>query len=160
MKHRGDFGSPDVDFAVGIHALRTFGLYEGKLGSVVQGVGHWENGECVARCLVSSEHAPPHVGCNCGIYGFFSVEELFEQYVEFACHVVGVIAVKGLTTIGTKGLKTAAARVVAYWCSDDEAQHCRDSLPGARRFFDLKVMARMYGLNGQPPLQEEGEEDG
>ena len=91
----------------------------------------------------------PEEHCRCGIYGFFTVEELFRQYPQFAGHVIAVIAAEGMTTIGSKGLKTAAARIVAYWVrdDDDDIERCRAGCPGARRFYDLEIMCRLYGLN-------------
>ncbi len=65
-----------------------------------------------------------------------------------------MIAAEGLTVSGETGLRTAAARIVAYWCAESnwspsEADVCADQCPGARRFYDARVMARMYGLHGR-----------
>lgn len=156
-----DYGLIPTDVEVGIYALRTFKIYpRNQLGSIVQSVGHWHDGVCVARCTINHDpdHQPPAERCSCGIYAFFGVEELMSQYGDCARHIVAVIAAEGLTTIGTKGLKTAAARVVAYWCDTGErAAVCEKCCPGARRFYDRDVMARVYGLNGEPPGEGSGE---
>jgi hypothetical protein len=51
------------------------------------------------------------------------------------------------------GLRTARARVVAYWCAEKpdhrtliEADVCAEQCPGARRYYDRDLMARLYGL--------------
>lgn len=147
-----DYGIEPTEIEVGVYALRTFAIKSSKLTSIVQGAGHWKDGMCVAKCDVKPddpEHVPPAEKCGCGIYAFFTVEELFDQYPEFAHRIIGVITAQGLTTIGTKGLKTAAARVVAWWCRDDDADAkvCAASCPGTRRYYDLDVMTRIYGLD-------------
>ena len=62
-----------------------------------------------------------------------------------------MIAPEGTTVTGATGSRTAAARVVAYWCAEPdrspaEADFCAHQCPGARRFYDLNLMARLYGL--------------
>jgi hypothetical protein len=153
-----DYGidSEPVEPEVGRYALRTFAIKSGKLASIIQDAGHWENGTCVAQCVRTAEDEEPHeapaAGCSCGIYGTLSLGALFDQYAEFACRIIAVIAAEHTTFIGTVGLRTAAARVVAYWCAEpdhrqpSEADVCTQQCPGARRFYDLDVMARLYGL--------------
>jgi hypothetical protein len=160
MSDDRDYGSGDpvdLDLAVGLYALRTFRTVDGQLASVVQGTGHWGNGVCEARCLKSSDadHKVPADDCHCGIYGTHTLEALFAQYGEFACRIVTVIAAEGRTVTGLTGLRTAAARIVAYWCAEpdrsrSEADVCAEQCPGARRFYDLNVMARLYGLGLSP----------
>jgi hypothetical protein len=151
-------GSDPLDIIIGVHGLRTFIVSaDGKLSSVTQRGGHWEDGVCIARCLAYTSDDPdnPHVApekdCRCGIYATLSLEVLFSQYPEPASRIVTVIAAEGKTRLGTVGLRTAAARVVAYWVADPldhpvEAKACADQLPGARRFFNMAMMARMYEL--------------
>jgi len=152
MSDGHDFDSGGaVDLVVGMYALRTFKIVDGQLSSVAVGAGHWENGVCTAICTRNPDHVAPEDGCTCGIYGTHTLEGLFNQYGEFACRIIAVIAAEGPTVIGTTGLRTAAARIVAYWCADpDRAQSevdaCAAQCPGARRFYDLDVMARLYGL--------------
>jgi|SRR6185369_10946454 len=81
--------------------------------SPVRAVGDdWEDGTCVARC--SRRHDAPHDNCGCGIYGSLSYYGLLSQYPQ-ARHLVTVIAAEGQTIMGTRGLRTQFARVVAYW---------------------------------------------
>lgn len=147
-----DYGSGDpVDVAVGVYALRTFAITDGKLSSLVVGAGHWEGGVCTASCVKDPDHIAPADGCHCGIYGAHTLEALFAQYGQFACRIIAVIAAEGLTVTGATGLRTATARIVAYWCAEpdrspSEAQVCAKQCPGARRFYDHEVMARLYGL--------------
>jgi hypothetical protein len=156
-----DYGidSEPADLEVGRFALRTFAVKDGKLASIIHGAGHWENGACVAQCIATAiadePHEAPSPGCRCGIYGTLSLAALFSQYREFACRIIAVIAAEGVTYIGSVGLRTAAARVVAYWCAEadnrqpTEADVCAEQCPGARRFYDVDVMARLYGLGGR-----------
>jgi hypothetical protein len=53
--------------------------------------------------------------------------------------------------IGATGLRTAAARIVAFWAaepngSQSEVDVARQQCPGARRYFDVDLMAKLYGL--------------
>jgi hypothetical protein len=152
MAMSDEFGDAPTEIEVAVYALRTFGVAGDRLTSVAKGDGHWNDGVCVARCTANPDdpqHVPPADNCGCGVYGFFTLEELFAQYGAYAHRVVGVIAAQGLTAVGDKGLKTAAARIVAYWCRDDDRDItvCELSCPGARRFYDVDVLARLYGLN-------------
>jgi hypothetical protein len=153
-----DFDSlGELDIEIARYALRTFRVEDGKLSSVVVGAGHWENGVCIAVCTRNPEdptHEAPAKGCSCGIYATHSVAALFRQYGKQACRIVTVIAPEGRTVTGDTGLRTSAARIVAYWCgegSPSEADVCAQipNLPDGRRlrrYYNVDVMARMYGL--------------
>lgn len=158
MADDDDYGidTEPAEPVIGRYALRTFAIKDGKLASIIQGAGHWENGTCEARCVTTAvtdePHEAPAPGCGCGIYGTLSLAALFDQYAQYACRIIAVIAAEGVTYVGSVGLRTAAARVVAYWCAEpdnhqpNEADMCAQCCPGARRFYDLDVMARLYGL--------------
>jgi hypothetical protein len=60
------------------------------------------------------EHDAPDSDCRCGIYASLNLENLRRQYAE-ALFMVAVIAAEGKTIIGTRGLRTEYARIVAYW---------------------------------------------
>src|ERR1700758_3506082 len=60
------------------------------------------------------KHDAPHEDCRCGVYGSLNLENLRRQYHE-SLNLVAVIAAEGETIIGTRGLRTEFARVVAYW---------------------------------------------
>jgi hypothetical protein len=130
-----DYGSgAATDLAVGVYALRTFAVADGKLSSVIQGAGHWDDGVCEARCVKDPTHEAPADGCKCGIYGTHTLEALFSRYPEHSSRIVAVIAPEGRTVTGPKGLRTAFARIVAYWCAE----------PAGR------LPRRTYALNSAP----------
>ena len=153
MSHEDDYGNSDlVEPAVGIYALRTFVIRDGQLDSVVQkGGGHWNDGVCEAQC-VGGDHEAPAPDCRCGIYGALSLAVLYRQYPQETSHIVAVIAAEGRTMMGTVGLRTSAARVVAWWCAEPTDGHlgdaavCTQQCPDARRFHDVDVMARLYHM--------------
>lgn len=80
-------------------------------------VDGWEDGTCEAVCHGYSRprHEAPGENCGCGVYGSLSYADVLGQYPTAAKHLVAVIAAEGKTIIGTRGLRTAFARVVAYW---------------------------------------------
>jgi hypothetical protein len=145
-----EYGDTVVDnIQVARYALRTFAIRDGKPESVAVRGDHWTDGVCVAHCLAHPDHVAPEADCRCGIYGALTVGVLARQYPQFACRIVTVIAAEGKTMLGTVGLRTAAARVVAYWCAEgrEDAAICAQQFPGARRFFDAVVMARLYRMS-------------
>lgn len=137
---------PEVisDIEVGRHALRTFNLREGTLKSVVK--DHtWDGGVAIAECLTNHPcEAPPGKGCTCGIYGTVTLGSLIKQYREQAARSVAVFAAEGETIIGSQGLRTAAARIVAYWVRDDEDAKIFAQCEGAQRFTDVGEMLAAY----------------
>lgn len=109
-----------VDLEVGRYALRTF-RFEGDdffpiLNTPNRG-GWTREGTCEAICWGSppQKHEAPHLGCECGIYGSHSFYDLKRQYMS-AHKFVAVIAAEGRTVVGTRGLRTERARVIAYAC--------------------------------------------
>ena len=146
---------PDVE--VGRFALRTFALYKNRLRSVTVLSHFWEGGVCEARCYAGStmhriappRHPAPDEECKCGIYGTLSLQALRSQYVD-ARKSVAVFAAEGKTIIGDTGLRTAAARIVAYWHAPDwQLQGIYERhAPGAARFDRASEMAEAYGLDG------------
>lgn len=80
-------------------------------------VDGWEDGTCEAVChgYSNPRHEAPNENCGCGVYGSLSYADVLGQYHDAAKHLVAVIAAEGKTIIGTRGLRTAFARVVAYW---------------------------------------------
>jgi hypothetical protein len=146
-----------TDIEVGdAYALRTFAVKDGRLASIVQGGGHWENGVCVARCVThpdDPDHEVPAERCSCGVYAFWTIEELLHQYLEFARRIVTVVRLDGLTIEGDNGVKANAAQIVAWWCAEDASElatACAASSPGTRRYFDRDVMVRIHGLRESP----------
>jgi hypothetical protein len=149
-----DFGSGTPEPVVGMYGLRTFKITDGRLSSVVAGTGHWEDGVCEAVCTRNPDHQEPPVdGCSCGIYCTHSLAALFAQYSAQAQRIVCVIAPEGPTLSGDTGMRTNAARIVACWCGEpnwrivpSEREVCRKDAPGARQYYDLRLMVKLYGL--------------
>ena len=79
------------------YALRTFDVKDGRLASIAQGGGHWEDGMCIAICLTPETPIMmcPSDDCTCGVYAFWTVEELLDQYADFARRIVAVIRMDG-----------------------------------------------------------------
>lgn len=140
------------DIEVARYALRTFDLSYGTLASVYKNQHVWEDGVCVAKCLRTDKEVhkppcknPPGKDCACGIYGTVTLESLIKQYRRQAAQCVAVIAAEGETIVGDRGLRTAAARIVAYWVSDQMAhQILLDGSGGARHFTSIPDMLAEY----------------
>jgi hypothetical protein len=130
-----------TDIEIGLYAVRTFRLCgtedAPKLCSVSPRFSTgWEDGTCEAQCdppgyslpsgirgLVQKRHPAPNERCMCGIYGSFSYDDLLRQFRAEASQIVAVIAAEGITIIGTRGLRTQYARVVAHWTDPDTIHH-------------------------------------
>lgn len=144
---------PDIEIAR--YGLRTFNLRQGTLKSVFKNYT-WEGGVCVAQCLrddtgVTTFHEPPGENCSCGIYATTTVDSLLHQYRDSANECMTVIAAEGTTIIGDRGMRTAAARIVAYWCADQFQGLLADNCPDAERFTDPNEMFAKFGFG--PPAR-------
>ncbi len=147
---------PDIEVAR--YALRTFVTYPvgDRLRSVVKRGHHWHDGTCVAQCLKGKDHEAPAEGCSCGIYGTLSLQALERQFDSEAARLVTVIAAEGRTIIGDTGLRTSAARVVAYWSpSRTIRKSCKKQFRGSEDFTDLNAMLTAYKL----PRWENGRQE-
>lgn len=119
--HLHDQPLPDIE--VGRYALRTFFLGHGNLRSLYQDF-YWDGGTAIAECRsepwtpLHPDEEVPAIRCGCGLYGTLTIDQLLREYGSYAKHSIAVIAAEGATYIGTKGLRTAAARVVGYWRPD------------------------------------------
>ena len=74
----------------------------------------------MATCIThpdDPDHEVPVEDCTCGVYAFWTVEELLDQYLDFARRIVAVIRMEGLTIEGDNGVKANAAQIVAWWCA-------------------------------------------
>ncbi len=145
--------TPDIEVAR--YALRTFNVHNDRVESLsVAAAGtHWLDGVCVAKCTLGHKHEVPHDGCSCGIYGTLNVPALRRQYAYQANRLIAVMAVEGKTIIGDTGLRTAAARIVAYWVFTPDSgirEVCEARLGGAQHFEDLGKMLEVYKF---PPAQ-------
>lgn len=168
-----------ADVEVGRFALRTFRLspLTHRLRSVAIAYGdYWLDGTCAAMCLkadvlvggstgtqpvllfgrvyCNGEHAAPKLDCDCGIYGSLSIDHLRTQYPAFTDDIVAVIAAEGQTIIGTRGLRTQFARVVAYWTSNHPwvSAAAITQFKEAILYSDIELMLTDYHL---PPASTE-----
>lgn len=139
---------PDIEIAR--YGLRTFNLNTGRLKSVFKNYA-WENGVCVAQCLADPPCGKdtPNERCQCGIYATTTLDSLLSQYRDSANQCVTVIAAEGTTIIGDRGMRTAAARIVAYWCVENHLSLLRDHCPDAEYFPDPNDMLAKFGFD--PP---------
>lgn len=140
------------DIELGRYALRTFRIDYRKreMRSLTQnskGPSEWIKGTCEARCRNSS-HPAPDYRCSCGIYGTNSADSLFEQFELYAKELIAVIAAEGITVVGDTGLRTQAARVVAYWPSNSAiGRVCHRDFPDAKKYKDLNDMLIDYNFS-------------
>ncbi len=149
---------PDIE--IGRYALRTFRVdyLRHELQAVTRGPHHWKGGTCVAKCVKPYEmlipvgpHEPPHKDCTCGIYGTLTLSSL-AQFGKYMNELVTVMAAEGKTIIGDVGLRTSAARIVAYWSPIRGIRKiCEKQFPGATNFTDLSNMLTYYSLSYGDP---------
>ena len=145
--------APLPDIEVARYALRTFHIDAHARALVPVVMKHdrhaWDGGVCVASC--HRGHTPPADGCRCGVYGATSLCSLLEQYPRLAANIVAVIAAEGSTIIGNSGLRTQAARVVAYWCRpsrqlDKARAVLAEQCPSATPYDECGAMLAAYHL--------------
>ncbi|BCP12375.1 hypothetical protein MINTM020_44730 [Mycobacterium paraintracellulare] len=143
-----DASEPSSVIRIGdAYALRTFRAEDGRLASVAQAGSHWQDGVCIATCLSNPDHVAPVRNCTCGVYAFWSVEELLDQYLESARQMVAVIRMDGDVEPGDKGLRASAAQIVAWWCAEDATELVEASvasIPATRPDDDRNVVVRRY----------------
>lgn len=147
-----------IDIEVGRYAVRTFRI--DRRHRVLLPLTHsrskrgqhpWRNGTCVAECNHGHRHSPPADDCSCGIYAATNLAALRSQYPVLADNIVAVIAAEGSTIIGSQGLRTQAARVVAYWCHPSPRLNTARAIfseqcPDAVAYADCDVMLAAYRL--------------
>jgi hypothetical protein len=174
---------PAPDLEVGRYALRSFKAQHrwlpnnwateyGVSSQLVFGPvsyrgspNSWISGTCEAVCYAGGYlpsgakrgHQAPDEKCTCGIYASLSYADLIAQFHTEARTIVAVIAAEGITIIGSRGLRTQFARVVAYWV--EPAKIFRQA--AATQFKDAAVfdnpvdMIDAYGLRWLPPAEDE-----
>ena len=172
--------SEESDLEVGRYALRSFEYFElhpypeiaeaysywddGRVRGFRSTSYHnqlrtdWSDGTCEAVCTKTHpRHEAPKEHCTCGIYGSLSYADLVAQFHGYTRLIVAVIAAEGVTFIGSRGLRTQFARVVAYSVRPDElpqrvaAHQFRD----AQRYDTVFEMVEAYGLRMLPPTAED-----
>jgi len=159
-----------MDIEVNRYALRTFMCADGHLKSLFRS-DNWDGGAVVARCIRGGtlttggvtavfgldsrrdpNHRPPADNCGCGLYGTLTLDQLLKEYPEWAHRCVAVFAAEGETVIGPRGLRTAAARIVAYWAGTrTEKEVFEKQAPEARWFKQIEPMLKDYGFPKYDP---------
>lgn len=161
------YDGDEVELEVARYAVRTFLVGNTHIVSIAAAArGIWKNGTCEAECLITRDpflveldqfqeyrdnwqpHEAPILKCSCGIYGCLTLGGLLQQFPSAATRMIAVIAAEGKTIIGPVGLRTAAARVVAYWMSDTLARYTTvlRSLPEAKVYHSPSIMCEDYGI--------------
>lgn len=159
-------GAPQLETAasdveVARYGLRTFAVEAGTLKSLFQPTA-WDKGVIEARCMRGDEWSPwydhsiPHERCTCGVYATVDLQSLIAQYRDRCRSNVAVVAVEGTTIIGDKGMRTSAARVVAYWTPDSKRGQkaqmvyervCGDDVP---HYDDMNTMLKDFNFRAYP----------
>lgn len=173
---------PPEDIQVGCYGLRTFKVHTKYGLTPLNYEGpYWKDGKCIAECLADSSariramfadgtlripegatleamfslHKAPHMDCRCGAYAARTMEGLFQFASTQMRDLVTVVAAEGTTIIGQYGLRTEAARIVAYWTPKKGiakicAEQCGED---ATRWESLDAMLANYKLEwGGPNL--------
>lgn len=156
------------DIEVARYGLRTFVVKGGRLKSLYKDI-YWDEGVMEAKCLrgpealwlffqndVDPSHRAPDKNCTCGIYATLTLEHLRAQYFMEAERSVAVIAAEGPTIIGDQGLRTSAARIVAYWTPVRGVRRAYGQACGkdAQYFRKMDQMLETYGLPPCPRFPE------
>jgi hypothetical protein len=172
--------SDELDLEVGRYALRSFEYFQllpypeiieaysywsdGKVRGFRSTSYHnqlrtdWSDGTCEAVCTrTHPKHAAPQEHCTCGIYASLSYADLLAQFRSYTRTLVAVIAAEGTTIIGSRGLRTQFARVVAYWVRPDEIirQVAAHQFKDAEQYDTTFEMVEAYGLRMLPAATDE-----
>lgn len=133
-----------TEIEVGRHALRSFKYANGKLMSLYKDFS-WDGGVAVAKCMATHPcDECPSFDCNCGLFGSVTITHLMTNYKEHAVKGIAVIAAEGMTLIGDTGLRTSAARIVAYWADEEHKVDFATNCPEAKAYAELNCMLADY----------------
>jgi hypothetical protein len=153
----------EIDLEVGRHALRTFKFVDNPedgpgITSLFQ-ADRWDGGMVIAECKKKENPCAeaPGDGCMCGIYGTLTLSHLVSQYRSYARNGIGVIAAEGKTIIGDRGLRTSAARLVAYWCNPLYEENFANTAPEAKRFIKVEEMLKEFDFPEEQRLERSDE---
>lgn len=181
------------DIEIGRYGLRTFRLSGKGLHSLYKPTT-WHGGKAIAGCLsmggtlgplvatfssvrdwnsgipFEGGHAAPADSCTCGLYSCTTLQSLVRQYgEELKGSGVAVVAAEGNTIVGEQGMRTAAARIVAYWTwptkrwwsFDWAAHYYRKHVPTAIHYTDMAKMLSDYKFepyDAEFPYRDHGKE--
>jgi hypothetical protein len=166
-------GNPSLSMGMDFN-WETWGSREDVLGPVgVNEPDAWADGTIQARCVKErpyfsrnggigssvyswgsirpiwdpEPHIAPALDCTCGAYGSLSLNHLTRQYPVATHGIVAVIAAEGRTIIGTRGLRTQYARVVAYSSREsDILSAAQRQFKDAEEYKDVEQMVKDFGL--------------
>lgn len=86
----------------------------------------WETSVEKAKCLANNNHTPPAQGCECGLYAFYDLKNVFETmfYRNLVHHktdnfLIGLVAGKGKTALHEKGFRSEEMSIVALTTVDN-----------------------------------------
>lgn len=128
--------------------LRGDGLYP----LVRSGSGPWEGRLERARCAAGADHAPPGVGCGCGLYGWY----LPGSATVSLGPASAVIAARGRCVLGDRGFRAAEARIEAVALPATVRWNPRAASRARRMLAERYPRTRVYGsarqmLRAYPP---------
>lgn len=153
---------------VGVVAARTFYVEGGRFQSVNASHrdGGWDTGVAQATCkatltvwrsyfyqrnlpdpdpLPVRAHEAPADDCTCGIYSFATAHEVAAQYAEPAGNLIAAIAPEGHAIEGSKGWRSASARILSAWVkSEDDRVALAENYPDVLFFEDLQRLFDEY----------------
>jgi hypothetical protein len=110
------------------------------------GIGRWEAAKGKTFLPAPPGHKPPHLACTCGIYGALDHTSLHRQYSYEMGNILAVIAAEGRTIIGTRGLRTEYARVVAWKGDGVYATIAKGQFKDAEQFDTTEELLKAYHL--------------
>jgi len=89
------------------------------------------------------------------------LDNLVRQYPYETSNLIAVIAVEGQTIIGSRGLRTECARVVAWWSRWGKyRRQARRQFVGADQYRHIDSMLYRYGLPREIDEPEEEDDQG
>lgn len=130
-----------------IRAVRTFrvghdgGLYPVNTASA------WTPGWNIAACARGRAHTPPDPDCRCGFYVYFHPAYTSDQPP--ARQVLGVVEVRGVMEVGTRGARVPEARIVGLWLGVKVSDAL--AVRVAARYRDVRIFRNQQDLLEQFP---------
>lgn len=125
-----------LDLVVGMKSARTFCVADSWLSSIAVNVPNihlepanyvrsiqnaWRSSYATAIC--KKNHPVPTKECTCGIYSFRTAQEVSKQYGYASAKSLAVVAPNGLGVLGSRGLRSSGAAIVAMWLSKETKKY-------------------------------------
>jgi hypothetical protein len=125
-----------------LRGYRQFELRAGGLYPLVHsGSGPWDGRVERARCAAGADHAPPAVGCKCGLYAWY----LPGSATVSLGPASAVVAARGRCILGDRGLRAAEARIEAVTLPALVRWHPRAAGRARRMLAAQYPLTRVYG---------------